>query len=81
MIRTVQRWLVLVTCVLPFGFSVAVAAETKVAGIPFRYPTGRHKAAKLEYVNGLPVLVVEGTPEEIGEQIGQVADLVGPVRG
>jgi isopenicillin-N N-acyltransferase-like protein len=40
---------------------------------PFRYPEGRHKKGSLKYVNGLPVLRVEGTPEEIGEQIGMLA--------
>ena len=28
---------------------------------------------ELKYRNGLPVLTVEGTPEEIGEQIGVLA--------
>jgi predicted choloylglycine hydrolase len=39
------------------------------AGEPFRFPEARHGKAELKYCNGLPVLVVEGTPEEIGEQI------------
>ncbi|HWG45616.1 MAG TPA: C45 family peptidase [Gemmataceae bacterium] len=40
---------------------------------PFRYPEGKHGKGELKYVNGLPVLMVEGTPQEIGEQIGVLA--------
>jgi hypothetical protein len=40
------------------------------AAAPFRYPEARHGKGELKYLNGLPVLVVEGTPEQIGEQIG-----------
>jgi len=36
----------------------------------FRYPEGTHGPAELKYINGLPVLTVAGTPEEIGEQVG-----------
>ena len=34
----------------------------------FRYPVGKYKGGELNYINGLPVLLVQGTPEEIGEQ-------------
>jgi hypothetical protein len=37
---------------------------------PFRYQEGKHAQGELKYYNGLPVLSVAGTPEEIGEQIG-----------
>jgi len=40
---------------------------------PFRYPEGKHGKGELKYVNGVPVLVVAGKPEEIGEQIGTLA--------
>jgi isopenicillin-N N-acyltransferase like protein len=40
---------------------------------PFRYPEGKHGKGELKYINGLPVLTVEGTPREIGEQIGVLA--------
>jgi isopenicillin-N N-acyltransferase-like protein len=46
---------------LPHG---ARAAE------PFRYPEAKHGKGELRYVNGIPVLTVRGTPEEIGEQVG-----------
>ena len=35
---------------------------------PARYEENRLGKGELKYVNGLPVLVVEGTPEEMGEQ-------------
>jgi hypothetical protein len=40
---------------------------------PFRYPEGKHGKGELRYRNGLPVLVVAGTPEEMGEQAGVLA--------
>src|SRR5262249_29391674 len=43
------------------------------AGEPFRYPEGEHGKGSLKYINGVAVLVVEGTPAEIGEQVGVLA--------
>lgn len=43
------------------------------AGEPFRFPEARHGKGELKYVNHLPVLLVQGTPEEIGEQLGVLA--------
>src|SRR5688500_14064253 len=41
---------------------------------PFRFPAGREgKASELKYVGATPVLVAEGTPEEIGEAVGKLA--------
>ncbi len=37
---------------------------------PFRFPEGKHGKGELKYVSGVPVLVVAGTPEEMGEQMG-----------
>ncbi len=39
---------------------------------PFRYTEGKYGKAELKYINDLPVLMVEGTPEEIGEQTAQL---------
>jgi predicted choloylglycine hydrolase len=50
-----------------FVVPAAPAAE------PFRYPEGKHNQGRLTYVQGLPVLVVAGTPEEIGEQTAVLA--------
>jgi hypothetical protein len=36
----------------------------------FRYPAGKHGGGELKYVNDVPVLLVAGTPEEIGAQMG-----------
>src|SRR5262249_26012136 len=36
---------------------------------PFRYPEAKHGKGELKYVNGLPVLILEGKPAEIGEQM------------
>jgi predicted choloylglycine hydrolase len=35
---------------------------------PFRYTEGKYGKGELKYVDNIPVLVVEGTPEEMGEQ-------------
>ena len=40
---------------------------------PFRFPEKRHGKGELRYINKIPVLTVEGTPEEIGEQVGILA--------
>lgn len=37
---------------------------------PFRFPEGRHGRGELAYVDGIPVVRVDGTPEEVGEQLG-----------
>ncbi len=51
----------------------AVLAREPSAEKPFRYPEGRHGKGELKYVQGVPVLTVEGTADEIGEQIGALA--------
>jgi hypothetical protein len=40
---------------------------------PFRFPEACGPHGKLKYVNGLPVLTVAGTPEEIGTAVGLLA--------
>jgi isopenicillin-N N-acyltransferase-like protein len=52
---------------------VALAAPPARADKPFRYPEGKHGKGELKYVKNVPVLTVEGTPEEIGAQIGALA--------
>jgi hypothetical protein len=37
---------------------------------PFRFTEGKHGKGELKYLSGVPVLVVAGTPEEMGEQMG-----------
>src|SRR5262245_33954248 len=47
----------------------SLSAEEK----PFRFPEGKHAKGALKYVNDVPVLMVQGTPEEMGEQFGTLA--------
>src|SRR5262249_5463022 len=53
----------LLILLLPLVWSPARAGE------PFRFPEGKHGPGQLKYMNGIPVLMVEGTPEQIGEQL------------
>jgi hypothetical protein len=39
------------------------------AGEPFRYPEARHGKGELKYVNGVPVVILAGSPAEMGEQM------------
>jgi isopenicillin-N N-acyltransferase like protein len=48
-------------------FALALHADEK------RYPEAKHGKGELKYINDVPVLVVEGTPDEIGEQFGELA--------
>ena len=43
------------------------------AAEPFRFPEGKRGKGELKYVNEIPVLILAGTPEEIGEQMGVLA--------
>jgi isopenicillin-N N-acyltransferase-like protein len=61
---------------IPTGVTLLVLvliARAAAADEPFRYPAAKHGAGELRYVNGLPVLFVEGTAEEVGAQIGTLA--------
>lgn len=39
------------------------------AGEPFRFSESKHGKGELKYINGLPVMILAGTPEEIGGQM------------
>ncbi len=45
-----------------------IAGTSLPAAEPFRFPEAKHKGGELKYINDLPVLTLQGTPEEIGEQ-------------
>jgi predicted choloylglycine hydrolase len=63
-----------VTTYLTSGLALLVFwAGSAPAGAPFRFPTGKNGKAELKYVDGVPVLVVTGTPEEIGTGVGALA--------
>lgn len=40
---------------------------------PFRYSPAKHGKGELTYINGVPVLMLQGTPVEMGEQTGVLA--------
>jgi hypothetical protein len=54
------------------AFLVLVAGVCSIAPAqgnePFRFPSGKHGKGELKYLDGIPLLVVQGTPQEIGEQ-------------
>jgi isopenicillin-N N-acyltransferase-like protein len=58
---------------VPIALLTFLVAPPARAQQPFRYPEAKHGPAELRYVNGVPVLTVAGTPEEIGGQIGKLA--------
>jgi hypothetical protein len=63
------------------GYVVAVlllAAPAARCKEPFRFPEAKHGKGELKYINGIPVLTVAGTPEEMGEAAGVLA--VKPVK-
>jgi hypothetical protein len=54
---------------------LGLLTDTRAAAAPpFRFPAARGAAsAELRYLNGLPVLTVAGTPEEMGAAVGALA--------
>ncbi len=59
------------TLVLPF---LVLLTASVSAGEPFRFPEGKlGKTAELKYHGSIPVLVVEGTPGEMGSAAGKLA--------
>ena len=56
-----------------FLSAVLLGPGTVLAETPFRFPEGKHGKGELKYEKGVPILRVEGSPEEIGEQIAVLA--------
>jgi predicted choloylglycine hydrolase len=56
-----------------FLFILFLFPTKSTADEPFRFPEAKHGKGTLKYINDLPVLMVEGTPEEIGQQVGVLA--------
>ncbi len=50
-----------------------VCGNTLCAQPPFRFPEGKCPHGELKYVNGIPVLTVDGTPDDIGSAVGLLA--------
>ena len=67
-----QAW-VLAFCIL-LALTLGALAEE-----PFRYPEARHAKGQLRYQDGIPIVTVEGSPAEIGEQVGVL--VLKPARG
>jgi len=64
---------ILPKAVLALALASTVPAALAVAALPreiplYQYRPGSFGPASLRYVNGVPLLVVEGTPEELGTQ-------------
>lgn len=59
-------------------FTVA-ACSRAIAAEPSVFEPGKHKSAELQFIEGLPVVTVVGTPEEMGEQLGTL--LKKPLQG
>lgn len=62
-------------------FAAVAVGNLQAEDGPYRYPVGETAGARLQYVNEVPVLVVEGTPDQIGARsaklVGEAAkDLV-----
>lgn len=70
--RTAMRWSICTAsiCVLLVN-SVAIRSAT--AADPFQYSPARQGAGELKLIDGLPVVVANGTPEEMGRQIGALS--------
>src|SRR5262245_8706786 len=60
------------------GLAALLLLASSAAAEPFRFLEGSHGKGELWYHNGVPVLCVAGTPEEIGEQVGALA--LGPAQ-
>lgn len=56
----------------PFALMLLTASGLRGAE-PFRYKVGEHGKGKLAYVSGAPVLILRGSPKELGEQTGVLA--------
>lgn len=55
-------------CLLCLSFGLAMPAAGDAPGAePFRYRAGEHGQGELKYVSGVPVLVLRGSPKEMGE--------------
>lgn len=53
-----------------FSFALFFCIPFIHAAEPFKFPEAKHGKGELRYINGIPVLMLKGSPEEIGEQMG-----------
>jgi hypothetical protein len=57
---------------LALFFALTVTGSLN-ADPPFRFPEAKCPHGELKYINGIPVLTVDGSPEEIGTAVGLLA--------
>jgi len=55
------------------SYGLSVLAAGAPGAEPFRYRAGEHGQGKLTHIDGVPVLILRGSPAEIGEQTGVLA--------
>jgi hypothetical protein len=65
----VRRIVIVLVCAWLIGLACPVAQ----AAPPFRFPEGHCPHGELKYINGIPVLTVDGSPEDIGTATGLLA--------
>ena len=56
-----------------YSFLVLFVAATVTAADPKSFPAAKHGNGELKYVEKVPVLVLRGSPAEMGEQFGKLA--------
>lgn len=60
------------------AFVALIVAAPALAAEPKSFPTGRHGKGELKYIDGVPVLILRGSPAEMGEQYGKLAVAAAP---
>lgn len=55
-----------------FCCAFALLTQLSLAAEPSRFTAGKHGNGELQFVEGLPVAMVSGSPDEIGEQLGML---------
>ncbi len=65
--RRFARW-----PVAAVALSVALLAISAAAAQPSRFVPSKYEAAQLRFVDGLPVATVNGTPAQMGDQLGHL---------
>lgn len=55
------------------AIALVALAPSGLRAEPFRYPEAKHGKGELKYIDGIPVVVLEGKPSEIGAQIAILA--------
>jgi predicted choloylglycine hydrolase len=71
------RWMIFPVCVAVLALSGSVSGQVK-----HHFPTAKHGPATLTHQDGIAVVRVQGTPAEVGEQLGTLlADTTPKMQG